>query len=171
MLKLLMVVVLGALGAVATASESGRTPLPAPRFGEIRDVTSTELGNFPYDPLLGGNIPADVLALSGLHVRLRGTVTPWDLDGEKVVRFALTDGQSCCFGGPPRIQHVVVVDFPAGMELTLADGWVRVEGVLMVKEVRSSGLTQSLFSVVASAVTASSAPPVTYISPPSPGRP
>jgi hypothetical protein len=149
-----LLLVVAALGRYAGAADGERTPLPPPGPGEIRSLSCIQLGNFPYDPQLGGHIPADVLALDGLHVKMRGTVTPWDLNGEKVVRFALTDGQSCCFGGPPRIQHVVVVSCPGGMDLALADGWVLVDGILHVHEDRSDGFTLSLFSLTATAVVA-----------------
>jgi len=150
-----------AAAAADGAATTARVPLAPPRPGERRELSCPQLGNFPYDPLVGGNIPQDVLALDGMQVRMRGTVTPWDLiaDNSSVLRFALTDGQSCCFGGPPRIQHVVVVNYPRGLDLALADGWVCVDGRLSVQEIRSDGLTQSLFSITASAVTASARPP------------
>ena len=151
-----LLLVSATLGRYASAADGDRTPLLPPSPGEIRSLSCIQIGNFPFDPHLGGHIPPDVLALDGLHVKMRGTVTPWDLSGDTVVRFALTDGQSCCFGGPPRIQHVVVVSFPAGMELSLADGWVVVEGVLGVHELRSDGITTSLFTLAASRVAATS---------------
>jgi len=153
---LLMALIVSSTIPPLSAADGDRIPLAPARAGEVRAITSVQLGNFPYDPQIGGHIPADVLALDGLHVAMRGTVTPWDLDGEKVVRFALTDGQSCCFGGPPRIQHVVVVSYPAGMDVALADGWVIVEGVLGVHEARSNGFTTSLFTLNATRVTATS---------------
>lgn len=143
-----------AAGSAAVATPA-RLPHPPPRPGEVRVLRIPQLGNFPYDPHRGGTIPPDVLALTGLHVRMRGTVTPWDLDQDRVVRFALTDGQSCCFGGPPRLQHVVVVRYPPGMALALADGWVEVEGVLSVREERAEGMTTGIFSIDASRVVAS----------------
>ncbi len=154
MLIALLLVLLG--GGALWGADAPRAPHPPPVTGEVRPLTSVQLGNFAYDPMIGGNIPADVLALEGLHVRMKGTVTPWDLDGDKVVRFALTDGQSCCFGGPPKIQHVVAVSYAKGMDIALADGWVAVEGVLHVKEQRSANVTTSLFTLTASAVSATS---------------
>jgi len=162
----------GMLGAV-TAAPAARVPLAPPRPGERRELSCPQLGNFPYDPLVGGNIPQDVLALDGMAVRMRGTVTPWDLsdDGSRALRFALTDGQSCCFGGPPRIQHVVVVHYARGLDLALADGWVCVDGRLSVTEIRSAGLTQSLFSIEASAVSISPRPATARPGAPAPPAP
>ncbi len=152
MLIALIMLLLG--GGTLWGADAGRTPHPPPVAGEVRALTSIQLGNFPYDPMVGGSIPADVLALDGLHVRMKGTVTPWDLNGDKVARFALTDGQSCCFGGPPKIQHVVAVSYATGMDIALADGWISVEGILHVKEERSNGVTTSLFTLTAATVSA-----------------
>jgi len=158
-LLLLLPLTSPAMAADGTAGFE-RVPQAPPRPGERRELSCPQLGNFPYDPLVGGNIPQDVLALDGMQVRMRGTVTPWDLnaDNSSALRFALTDGQSCCFGGPPRIQHVVVVRYARGLDLALADGWVCVDGRLTVQEIRSAGLTQSIFSIEASAVTVSARP-------------
>jgi len=158
--SLLLLPVMVPATAADGASGAARVPLAPPAAGERRELSCPQLGNFPYDPLVGGNIPQDVLALDGMQVRMRGTVTPWDLnaDNSSVLRFALTDGQSCCFGGPPRLQHVVVVSYARGLDLALADGWVCVDGRLSVREIRSAGLTQSLFSIEASAVTVSARP-------------
>jgi hypothetical protein len=152
-----LLVILPLLLAVAPRPLEATEAAPAPSADvapALRELSPVQLGSFPYDPLLGGHIPDAVLALDGAQLRLHGTVTPWDLVADKVVRFALTDGQSCCFGGPPKIQHVVVVSFPAGMPLALSDGWISVEGRLGVKEERHDGFTSSIFTMAATAVSA-----------------
>jgi len=47
-------------------SAESRKKHAAPKTGEDRELEIKELGNFEYDADKGGNIPADVKALSGM---------------------------------------------------------------------------------------------------------
>ena len=73
-----------------------------------------DLGNFDYDEDKGGNIPADVKALSGATIRLHGFMIPMD-QAENITQFALVPSLfACCFGQPPQIQHTIVGQLPQG---------------------------------------------------------
>ena len=148
----LIVILMIGVRAPSMAAEAARVPLPAPQAGTTLAVGIKQLGYFDYNPMQGGGIPADVLALSGSRVRMQGTITPWQ-QGECITAFALTDGEGCCFGRPPMIQHVIVVSYPAGLELAAATKRVTVEGILRVAEKKSDGWVTGLFTLEASSVT------------------
>ena len=124
----------------------------APKPGELRPMTIKDLGNFQYDQEKGGNIPADVKALTGMKVRLNGYMIPMD-QADKITKFALVpDLFSCCFGQPPQIQHSVTVTCPAGKAVNYYPDEIWVEGTLKVDEKKEDGFILSIFEVDVSSV-------------------
>lgn len=132
--------------AIDTNAEK-RKKHDAPKAGETMDLTLHELGNFDYDQDEGGNVPDDVKKLSGAKVRVHGFMLPID-QADKVTRFMLVnDIMSCCFGGPPSLQHVLVVTAPAGKAVAYYPEQIVVEGTLKVEEKKEDGFIVSLFEL------------------------
>ncbi len=133
--------------AAMTGAEPARTPHAKPAAGQVLDTTIKDLGNFEYDSDKGGNVPADVLALSGSKVRLRGFMIPME-QAEKITQFALVPSLfACCYGQPPQIQHTIVVHCPKGKAVGYHPDEIVVEGVLTVEEKKDEGFIVSLFEV------------------------
>src|SRR5205823_8101822 len=115
-------------------SAEKRVPHPAPKPGEILDMLIKELGNFEYDADKGGNIPADVKALSGAKLRLHGFMIPMD-QADSITQFALVPSLfACCFGQPPQMQHTIIVNCPKGKAVGYFPDEIQVEGTLKVEE-------------------------------------
>jgi hypothetical protein len=111
------------------------------------DLQIKELGNFDYDTDKGGNIPKDVLALSGTTVRLHGFMIPID-QTEKITSFALVPSLfACCFGQPPQLQHTIVCKAIAGKSISYYPDELVVEGKLKVEEKKDDGFIVSIFEV------------------------
>jgi hypothetical protein len=136
----------------AGSLSQNRKPHAPLKKDEVRDLSIKDLGNFDYDPDLGGAIPDDVKALSGGTVRLRGFMIPLD-QARRVTRFALVpDLFACCFGQPPGLQHTIVVRCPPGMAVSYYPDEILVTGKLTVDEKLEDGFVVSLFEMEASRV-------------------
>jgi hypothetical protein len=119
----------------------------SPREGETRELTLMRLGNFEYDAAKGGNIPADVKALNGLTVKMKGYMLPLD-QAERITKFALVpDLFACCFGQPPQLQHIAIVRTPAGKSVAYYPEPIWVTGKLTVEEKSEDGFIVSLFEI------------------------
>lgn len=126
-----------------------RKPHPPPGQGKILEMSIKDLGNFDYDAQRGGNIPSDVMRLSGATVRLRGFMIPMEQTVD-ITRFALVpDLFACCFGQPPQIQHTVIVNCPPGKAVSYYPDEISVEGKLTVSEQRDEGFIVSIFQLEA----------------------
>lgn len=131
-----------------------RKPHEAPTPGEVRNLTIKDLGNFDYDSDKGGNIPADVLRLNGMTVRLTGFMIPLD-QADNITEFALVpDLFACCFGQPPQVHHTVVVRCPKTKAARYTPEEIQVQGTLTVREKREEGYIVSLFELSATSVRA-----------------
>ena len=129
-----------------------RKPHVKPAAGQTLELAIKELGNFEYNQEKGGNIPADILALTGSKLRVRGYMIPMD-QAENISQFALVPSLfSCCFGQPPQIQHTIVVSTPKGKAVTYCPDEIIVEGTLSVKEKKDDGYIVSIFDMEASSV-------------------
>jgi hypothetical protein len=144
---------LAAAAAPATQQTAEvRKPIPAPKPGQVTDLMIKDLGNFEYDIEKGGNIPADVKALSGTKFRTRGFMIPLD-QAESISEFALVPSLfACCFGQPPQIQHTLVVHCPKGKAVSYFPDEITVEGTLKVEEKKDDGYIISVFEIDASSV-------------------
>jgi hypothetical protein len=129
-----------------------RKPHPVPKDGEVLDMTIKELGNFDYDPDQNTPIPADVRALSGHAVRLRGFMIPMD-QAENISKFALVPSLfNCCYGQPPQVQHTIVVTCPKGKAVSYYPDEIVVEGKLNVDVMKDDGFVVGIFSVETTSV-------------------
>jgi len=115
--------------------------------GGVYDLSIKSLGNFDYDNVDGGNIPEDVLALTGTQIRLKGFMIPMD-QADSITSFALVpDLFACCFGQPPQIQHIVVARTPPGKTVAYYPDEIVVEGKLLVEEKKEDGFIVSIFEM------------------------
>jgi hypothetical protein len=129
-----------------------RKPHTKPKDGETLACAIQELGNFNYDQEKGGNIPKDVVALSGSKVRLTGFMIPLD-QADKIKQFVLVpDLFSCCFGQPPQVQHSIIVSCPDGKAVSYYPEQITVEGKLKVEEKKDDGFIVSIFEVSCTSV-------------------
>ena len=136
----------------AIPSDEERKPHKKPKDGETYAVAISELGNFQYDQEKGGNIPKDVVALTGSNVRLSGYMIPLD-QADKIKQFVLVpDLFACCFGQPPQVQHSVIVNCPEGKAVSYFPEQIQVEGTLKVEEKKDDGFIVSIFEMSVSSV-------------------
>ena len=124
-----------------------RTAHIKPKADEVVELTLGKLGNFDYDAEHGGNIPDDVLAMSGTTIKLRGFMIPLD-QADKISRFVLVpDLFACCFGEPPQLQHTIVVETPPGKAVSYYPDEIDCVGTLTVEEKKEDGFIVSLFTL------------------------
>lgn len=140
--------------AVGAAQSGADIPTGADRIphkplkpGETLDTSIKGLANFEYDPVAGGPIPADVMALDGAKVRLRGFMIPFT-QAEDITDFALVPSLvSCCFGQPPGVQHVFTCRMPKGRAVQYSVDEISVEGTLKINVKREDNYTSSIFEL------------------------
>jgi hypothetical protein len=138
--------------AAPASLNTNRKPHPAPTDGETLDMPIKDLGNFDYDADKGGEIPRDVVALSGHKIRLKGYMIPMD-QAANITQFALVpDLFACCFGQPPQIQHTIVANCPKGKAVSYYPDQIIVEGNLKVAEKKDEGFIVSIFEMDVSSV-------------------
>jgi hypothetical protein len=129
-------------------SPATRIPHPAPKPGEMLEMSIKALGNFEY-ATKDGQIPPDVRGLSGSRIRLHGYMIPLDQTTD-ITRFALVPSLfNCCFGQPPGIQHTVIVTLEPGLAVHYTSDLITTEGTLTVGETKDNGFTVSLFQLTA----------------------
>lgn len=137
----------GQPGPTTGPTPETRAPIEKPKSGETLEITIRELGNFVYDADKGGDIPADVKALNGAKLRVRGFMIPMD-QADSVTQFAMVpDLFACCFGQPPQVQHTIIATLPEGKSVSYFPDELSVEGTLTVREKREDGFIISLFEM------------------------
>jgi hypothetical protein len=134
------------------ATGADRIPHKPLKAGEVLDTSIKGLANFEYDASAGGPIPADVMALNGAHVRLKGFMIPMT-QAEDITDFALVPSLvSCCFGQPPGVQHVFTCRMPKGRAVQYSVDEISVEGTLKINIQRDQNYTSSIFELDVSSV-------------------
>ena len=130
-----------------------RQPHTAPKPGHILEMQIKQLGNFTYDPLATGGIPADVKALSGCTLRTHGYMMPMD-QVENITEFAFVPSLfGCCYGQPPQVQHTIIVHTPPGKSVAkYTSQELIVEGTLKVAETKDDDFVVSIFEMSASSI-------------------
>src|SRR5579883_949421 len=107
--------------------------------GAYLEVGFDRLAAFDYEPPDRDRIPADIRALNGRKVAVKGFMMPLTVVGQVTTEFLIMRDQSaCCFGVVPRMNYWVDVRVPGGVN-TLMDRVVTAYGTLKVGEVRDGG--------------------------------
>ncbi len=110
-------------------------------------MTIKELGNFDFDPTADTTIPADVKALNGTKIKLRGFMIPLT-QAENITNFALVPSLvGCCFGQPPGVQHTITCRAAPDPAVPYTVDEVSVEGTLKINVQRDQGYTFSIFEL------------------------
>ena len=137
--------------------------------GEHLKVTFGALASYEYevanpadlraskDPstVLADQIPPKIKELDGKKVLLVGFMVPIDVDRRgNVTSFALTQNQAfCCYGIPPGLNELVVVDMAEGKSAPYSyDVPVATYGTMAVGEEIDDGYILSLYRVVSTEV-------------------
>lgn len=106
------------------------------------------LSNFDFDQVNGKteDIPKEFRDLDGKRVQVTGQMwAPFRADG-RVHDFDLVYSiASCCFSGPPRLQHIVKAKAPQGVTFPYSAGRVVVTGTLHVGVQRDGEVIDSIY--------------------------
>lgn len=132
-----------------------RLPHAAPKPGQAIELQIKQLGNFMYDPIATGGIPADVQAMNGCTLRTHGYMMPMD-QVENITEFAFVPSLfGCCYGQPPQVQHTIIVHTPPGKSVAkYTSQELIVEGTLKVSETKDDDFVISIFEINASSIRA-----------------
>jgi hypothetical protein len=97
-------------------------------------------------PELTGNIPDEVLGLSGKPKAIAGFMLPQKMRDGRVTEFLLLKETSkCCQGGPPRMNEWVIVRMKGEGVEAVTDRMLVVAGELTVGEYRENGRLRAIY--------------------------
>lgn len=95
-----------------------------------------------------GQIPEEVLAMSGRKVALAGFILPLTLADGRATQFLLLRTQSaCCFGLVPRVNELIIVKMPPPGITPRPDTPFLVAGTLWVKWVGEGGQLTAIYEM------------------------
>jgi hypothetical protein len=120
------------------------------RQGDLYSVDLRAMSDFSLDQLNGRDedIPKPFRELDGKRVTLVGQMWSPTAAVGSVSRFDLVYSiNSCCFSGPPLVQHFVHATTPASVPLTKSSSFVNVTGRLHVGVERDSGGLTSVYRI------------------------
>lgn len=98
--------------------------------------------------------PAEVKALDGQLLELRGYMVPLEVEGETILSFVLVrDQMMCCFGKMPSLNEWVFVKMSRGSSLEeMTDKPIVVSGRFHASEQREDGVIVSIYQMEADRV-------------------
>jgi hypothetical protein len=118
------------------------------RRGDLLVVDLHAMSNFNLDQQSGRDtdIPQPYRELDGKRVELAGEIWAPDSAANLLNRFQLCYSiASCCFSGPPRIQHFVKATVMPGRDIEYTQGIVNVIGTLHVGVERAGDQVTSVY--------------------------
>ena len=118
--------------------------------GDLYSVDLRAMSDFKLDQIHGRDedIPKAFRELDGKRVVLKGQMWSPNVSAGKVNRFDLVYSiSSCCFSGPPLVQHFVHATAPDAMPVAIATGLVNVTGRLHVGVEREKGGLTSVYRI------------------------
>ncbi|MBI5773164.1 MAG: DUF3299 domain-containing protein [Verrucomicrobia bacterium] len=144
-------------------------PPGAPQVGGFRGVEFAQLSAFPFAltniSLIASNnaaeaaartlalIPAEIRALDGLKVAVRGFLLPLRMQEGLAVEFLLMRDQSlCCYGAVPKVNEWISVRATGRGAKVRMDQPVTVGGVLRVGDFRENGWLTGIYQLEAEKV-------------------
>jgi hypothetical protein len=146
--KLLIVAMAIIVGYPLFDAVDGAIPHHLRQHGGIWECDLKTLGNFEFDQANGKSedIPKEFRDLDGKRIKVTGEMwAPFRADG-RVIDFDLVYSvASCCFSGPPRIQHIVKARVRGGASAPYSQGRVDAEGTLHVGVVKTGDAIDSIY--------------------------
>jgi len=160
-----LILAFSAASALAGAAALPNVLTPA----QAKDLTAKDypttsfavLRTFPYDdahpstgPTPEAKIPAEVRALNGKNVSIRGYMVPVDFESEGITHFVLVPFTDlCCFGVMTGPNEWVDVEMTAKKKVPFS-AWdqILVFGKLDVKEVVHQGAVESIYKMQAESI-------------------
>jgi hypothetical protein len=146
--KLLIVAMAIIVGYPLFDAVDGAIPHHLRQRGGVWVCDLKTLGNFDFDQANGKteDIPKEFRDLDGRRIKVTGEMwAPFRADG-KVIDFDLVYSvASCCFSGPPRIQHIVKARLRSGAAAQYSHGRVDAEGTLHVGVVKTGEAIDSIY--------------------------
>ena len=98
-------------------------------------------------------IPDFIKKLDGKEIEMIGFMMPLS-EVKNITEFILVPSLwGCCYGQPPAVNHIMVVNMPKGQTSNFYDDQVRVRGTFHVGETRQNGYLVSLYTITAQSVT------------------
>ena len=126
----------------------GPQPHVAPKAGEVAELSIKELGNFEYDQTRGGNIPADVMGMSGGQ---DPSSRIYDADGSSgeyhAVCPGVEPGDMLPRPGSADSTHDCLRLPQGGKTIGYCPDEIIIEGNLKVEEKKDDGYLVSIFSL------------------------
>jgi hypothetical protein len=123
-------------------------PLGFDRLGGFAYVTDDEAGGKGAQPP-PDQIPAEIRALNGRKVALKGFMLPLTVVGGVTTEYLIMrDRSACCYGAVPKMNQWAEVKMPQGTA-PIMDLVVTVYGTLQVGEVREGGYLVAIYSLSA----------------------
>ena len=140
---------------IATAPESANQPKPTqPQSqGKVVKLQFELLKSWTYIERQNTPIPNSIRKLDGQTVEMVGYMMPLS-EVKNVTQFVLVPFLwGCCYGQPPAVNHIMVVNMPEGQTSNFYNDQVRVRGTFHVGETRQNGYLVSLYTITAQSVT------------------
>lgn len=146
--KLLIVGMAIIVGYPLFDAVDGAIPHHVHKHGDLWVCDLRTLSSFEFDQINGRteDIPEELRKLDGKRVKVTGQMwAPYQADG-KVRDFELVYSiASCCFSGPPKIQHIVKARLRDGASAQYTAGRVDVTGTLHVGVQRNGDIIDSIY--------------------------
>ena len=135
-----------AMLAKTPGAESTPTNLVTLSFELLKSWTYVEKNMTP--------IPDVIQRLDGHAVDMIGYMMPLS-EIKNVTQFVLVPSLwGCCYGQPPAVNHVIVVNMTQGLTTRFFDDMIRVRGTFHVGAAWQDGYLISLYTITAQSITA-----------------
>ncbi len=139
---------------ITSAPESVNQPKPTqPQSrSKVVKLTFELLKSWTYIEKQRTPIPDSIRKLDGQTVEMTGYMMPLS-EVKNVTQFVLVPFLwGCCYGQPPAVNHIMVVNMPEGQTSNVYNDQVRVRGTFHVGETRQNGHLVSLYTITAQSV-------------------
>ncbi len=139
---------------ITSAPESVNQPKPTqPQSrSKVVKLTFELLKSWTYIEKQRTPIPDSIRKLDGQTVEMTGYMMPLS-EVKNITQFVLVPFLwGCCYGQPPAVNHIMVVNMPEGQTSNVYNDQVRVRGTFHVGETRQNGHLVSLYTITAQSV-------------------
>ena len=121
--------------------------------GKAQSLSFDLLKSWTYVEKKNTPIPAEIRALDGQTVEMIGFMVPLS-EVQNITQFTLAPSLwGCCYGQPPAVNHMIVVNMPKGQTSKFYSGAISVRGVFHCGETRQEGYLVSLYTITAQSIT------------------